>query len=87
MNIEKLRASFNQFLRLVQLGFALLLLCMGGLLLLVLVLSLPDMIRTLLAGDVAKTFNAFIMASGGCALCWLQWRYRHVLYPMLRHEA
>ncbi len=33
MNPEKLRASFNQFLRLVQLGFALLFLCMGGMLL------------------------------------------------------
>ncbi len=87
MNPEKLRASFNQFLRLVQLGFALLFLCMGGMLLFVLVLSLPDIICTLLAGEVAKAFNALIMASAGCALCWLQWRYRHVLYPMLRHEA
>lgn len=86
MNLEKASTMRGQVSRRVQLGFSLLFLVMGGLLLLGLVFSLPEIIRAVWAGDVLALRNV-VSALGGCAACWLQWRYRHWLYPRLRQQA
>jgi hypothetical protein len=59
---------------------------MGALLFLVLILLLPDMLKGMLAGDSAAP-KAFLMNATAISVCWLQWRYRHVVYPQLRRQA
>lgn len=86
MNLEKASTTCGQFSRRVQLGLSLLFLVMGGFLLLGLVFSLPEIVRAVWAGDVV-TLRNLVSAFGGCAACWLQWRYRHWLYPRLRQQA
>jgi hypothetical protein len=86
MNRDSAHVMFGRFSRWVQFGCSVLFLFMGGLLLLGVVFSVPEIVRAVRAGDVAALRNV-ISALGGCGACWLQWRYRHWLYPRLRHEA
>lgn len=76
MNWQIVRAGFARFSRWVQLGLSLLILCMGAMFLLAFVLMLPTSFRSLQVRDV-------VMVLGTCGLCWLQWHYRHWLYPRL----
>ncbi len=84
MNRDSARVMFGRFSRRVQFGCSVLFLFVGGLLLLGVVV--PEIVCALRDGDVAILRDA-VSGLGGCGACWLQWRYRHWLYPRLRHEA
>lgn len=83
--IGHIKALFRRVNRAVQIGFANLFLAIGGLLLTVLVLQSPELLKGLFSGD-PKALEAIISGLAGVGLCWLQWRYRHVVYPQLRRE-
>ena len=56
---------------------------MGGMLLATLILQAPDLLEGLFSGD-KNAARTFIGGFAGVGLCWLQWRYRHIVYPQLR---
>jgi hypothetical protein len=64
---------------------SLLVLVMGGLLFFLLVLSLPAIVRGVLAGDVS-VFGNLLSILAACGVCWLQWHYRRLLYSCLRND-
>ncbi|TWG92111.1 hypothetical protein L598_005000000120 [Mesorhizobium sp. J18] len=80
-----IKALFRRVNRAVQIGFASLFLAIGGLLLMVLVLQSPGLLKGLCSGD-SQSLESIISGLAGVGLCWLQWRYRHVVYPQLRRE-
>lgn len=80
-----IKALLRRVNRAVQIGFASLFLAIGGLLLMVLVLQSPGLLKGLFSGD-PQSLEAIISGLAGVGLCWLQWRYRHVVYPQLRRE-
>ncbi|APH56978.1 hypothetical protein GbCGDNIH6_8239 [Granulibacter bethesdensis] len=85
-HIEKITAITRHANRVLQEGLARLILSAGAVLFLVLILLLPDMLKGMLAGDPAAP-KAFLMNAAAIGLCWLQWRYRHVVYPQLRRRS
>lgn len=84
-HVERIQNHALRVNRGVQEGLAGLILFMGALLLVVLALLLPDMLKGMFSGDTAAP-KAFLMNVTAIGLCWLQWRYRHVVYPQLRRR-
>lgn len=78
------KGTFGRVNRAVQTGFSYLFLVMGGLLL-ALILQLPDLLKGLFAGD-QRAAEAMIGCAAGVGFCWLQWRYRYVVYPQLLRD-
>lgn len=64
-------------------GFAALFLAMGALYVGMLLLQAPDILKGIFSGDRASG-RVFLMGVTIGGLCWLQWQYRHVVYPMHR---
>jgi len=83
---EQIKAAFRGLNRSFQIGCAVLFACMGGLLLATLILQAPDLLKSLLYGEKSAV-RTIIGSIAGVGLCWLQWRYRHVVYPQLRREV
>jgi hypothetical protein len=77
---DKFRARFTRFNRAVQTGLAALFAVMGVLLCLAFLLLAPD----LLAAE--RPLDALMNGAAAVGLCWLQWRYRHIVYPQLRRD-
>ncbi|OZI28914.1 hypothetical protein CEG14_23610 [Bordetella genomosp. 1] len=82
---QYLNAAFRHANRTFQIACAVLLLALGGLLLATLVLQAPTLINSSLSGD-ERAVETIIGSTAGAGLCWLQWRYRHVVYPRLRRD-
>jgi len=78
--LEKVRDTFVQVNRAFQFGLAALFAVMGVMLALTFVLN-PSWV---FAGD--KPLGGCIQLVGALGLCWLQWRYRHIVYPQLRRD-
>lgn len=78
--LEKVRDTFVQVNRAFQFGLAALFAVMGVMLALTFVLN-PSWV---FAGD--KPLEGCIQLAGALGLCWLQWRYRHIVYPQLRRD-
>jgi len=77
--------SFRRTNRVFQIGCAVFFLTLGGLLLATLVLQAPSLMNGVLSGDKSAA-ETLISGAAGTGLCWLQWRYRHVIYPQLRRD-
>ena len=84
-HVEQIKDRARRINRAMQEGLAGLFLVIGGLLLLVLILQSPDLLKGIFSGNQGAS-KALLMNGAAIGLCWLQWRYRHVVYPQLRRE-
>lgn len=82
---RQVKGPFRRANRAFQTGRAALLMAIGGLLSATLILQAPTLLQALSHGDTAA-LDAIISDSAGVGICWLQWRYRHWVYPQLRHK-
>ncbi|MVW78081.1 hypothetical protein [Bordetella sp. 02P26C-1] len=73
---ERLRLNAEQ-------GFSALFLVMGGLYMAILLLQAREILEGIFSGDMGSG-KLLLMGIVIGALSWLQWRYRHVVYPMHR---
>lgn len=81
----QIKGSFRRANQAFQAACAALLMVTGGLLLATLILQAPELFQSLLEGDTAAV-DSIISSAAGVGICWLQWQYRHVVYPQLRRD-
>ena len=84
--VEQIKAMTRRANRALQEGLARLILLIGALLSLVFIVLLPTMLKGILSGDPAWS-KAFLMDVAAIGISWLQWRYRHLVYPQLRRRS
>jgi len=77
---DKFKARFTPINRAVQKGLAALFAVMGVLLCLAFLLMVPDLLTA------ERPLETIMNAAAAVGLCWLQWRYRHIVYPQLRRD-
>lgn len=77
---DKFKARFTPINRAVQKGLAALFAVMGVLLSLAFLLMAPDLLTA------ERPLETIMNAAAAVGLCWLQWRYRHIVYPQLRRD-
>lgn len=85
-HLDQIKTDARRANRAIQEGLSALILFLGALLLVILALLLPDMLKGTFSGDAAAP-KAFLTNVAAVGLCWLQWRYRHVVYPPLRRPS
>ena len=78
--METIKTRFHRINRAVQTGLAVVFAVMGVLLALAFLLN-PALF---LAGE--RPLEGILHLAGALGLCWLQWRYRHIVYPQLRRD-
>lgn len=81
----QIKDSFRRANEAFQTACAALFMGTGGLLLATLILQAPELFQALFEGDTAAV-DAIISSAAGVGICWLQWQYRHVVYPQLRRD-
>lgn len=82
-HLKQTKAITERVNRALQVVLAHLILIIGALLLAIFILQFPKMLTGMFSGDPVWS-KAFLMDVAAIAIAWLQWRYRHYVYPQLR---
>lgn len=77
---NQLKTNLTRFNRAFQIGFASLFAVIGVLLCLAFLMLAPNLL------SAENPLDSIISWAAAIGLCWLQWRYRHIVYPQLRRD-
>ena len=86
MRWEQFRRYAGHVNRAFHTGLSGLLLLIGGVLFILLLPTLPNTLHGLLSGDLGALY-ILVDIIAGLGVYWLQWRYRHAVFPQLRRDS